>query len=102
MTGLYWGASEAARSERLAAYIRGTYPIRKNGEKGEPYGVVQHQNQRGRCIPSEVGARTPREINLIDIEARDVQEAKSKLFDAWRARYGGDPPSAPIGVSYPH
>jgi hypothetical protein len=51
MTGLYWGASEAARSERLAAYIRGTYPIRKNGQKGEPYGVVQHQNQRGEMHP---------------------------------------------------
>jgi hypothetical protein len=56
----------------------------------------------GRLELSVAGAREPRRVDLVRFEAFGDRDASAKLGDAWRATYGEEPPSAPVGISHPY
>jgi len=54
-------------------------------------------------IWSPAGAAVePRRVDLVGVTATGEKHAIEKTGDEWRKRYGDEPPSALIGISWPY
>lgn len=53
----------------------------------------------GRVEPAIPGAREPRRLDLIGVEADDEQDALAKLRTEWRAQRGDELATPLIGIS---